>query len=328
MSFKQPIPRVILGEYGIPNANEYSNLRSPGPWNIEKYKENIKISVVKKTEEDGICKEIEFDIVGCSHALANAYRRIMLSEIPSMAIEKVFILNNTTNPMFFDDPSPSTNDNDEVSEQDTLRYELKIKCTKNPEAPKDSQEPKAIYCNSHVYSSDIQWVPLGGQKNMYPNGENDFGMLEKDILICKMRPGQEICAYMHAVKGVGKDHAKFSPVATATYRLLPDIQLKKKITGELAEKLQSYFSPGVIELVKTKDGVEAKVKDARYDSCSRNVYGNDELKNSVDLGRISNHFIFNVETVGAIPPNVIFLESVKVLKKKCRVFLEELDNIS
>lgn len=176
----------------------------------------------------------------------------MLSEIPSMAIEKVYILNNTSmlqdevlahrlgllplkaDPRLFDYPSTSSNDNDEVSEQDTLRYELKIKCTKNPHAPKDSQEPKAIYCNSYgndnyifllihlinmwanylcvVYSSDIQWVPLGGQKNIYPNGENDFGMLEKDILICKMRPGQEICAYMHAVKGIGKDHAKFSPV--------------------------------------------------------------------------------------------------------------------
>lgn len=27
-----------------------------------------------------------------------------------------------------------------------------------------------------------------------------------------MRPGQEIHAFMHAVKGIGRDHAKFSPV--------------------------------------------------------------------------------------------------------------------
>jgi DNA-directed RNA polymerase alpha subunit len=37
-------------------------------------------------------------------------------------------------------------------------------------------------------------------------------MIADDILICKMRPNQEIHAFMHAVKGIGKDHAKFSPV--------------------------------------------------------------------------------------------------------------------
>jgi hypothetical protein len=37
-------------------------------------------------------------------------------------------------------------------------------------------------------------------------------------------------------------------LATASYRLLPDITLLKPITGELAVKLQRCFSPGVIEL--------------------------------------------------------------------------------
>lgn len=47
---------------------------------------------------------------------------------------------------------------------------------------------------------------------------------------------------------VGKDHAKFSPVATASYRLLPEITLLQTIEGEKAERLKRCFSPGVIEL--------------------------------------------------------------------------------
>lgn len=43
-------------------------------------------------------------------------------------------------------------------------------------------------------------------------------MVHDDILVAKMRPGQQIEASCHAVKGIGRDHAKFSPVATATYR--------------------------------------------------------------------------------------------------------------
>lgn len=47
---------------------------------------------------------------------------------------------------------------------------------------------------------------------------------------------------------VGKDHAKFSPVATASYRLLPEITILQPVEGEAAERLKRCFSPGVIEL--------------------------------------------------------------------------------
>lgn len=48
-------------------------------------------------------------------------------------------------------------------------------------------------------------------------------------MIAKLRPGHELDIRMVAIKGVGKDHAKFSPVATAYYRLLPEIKLNRKV---------------------------------------------------------------------------------------------------
>ena len=39
---------------------------------------------------------------------------------------------------------------------------------------------------------------------------------------------------LYAHKGIGKDHAKFSPVCTAFYRLLPTIKLLKTFTGEVS----------------------------------------------------------------------------------------------
>ena len=51
------------------------------------------------------------------------------------------------------------------------------------------------------------------------------------------------------ISSISRDHAKFSPVATAFYRLLPEIRLLKPIRGEAAERLQSCFSPGVIGIV-------------------------------------------------------------------------------
>ena len=39
---------------------------------------------------------MEFDLIGVDASLANAFRRILLAEIPTMAIEKVYVYNNTS----------------------------------------------------------------------------------------------------------------------------------------------------------------------------------------------------------------------------------------
>jgi hypothetical protein len=40
---------------------------------------------------------------------------------------------------------------------------------------------------------------------------------------------------------------------------------------------------------------KAKVVDARYDTCSRNVYRYEDLKDAVKMGRIKNHFICKID---------------------------------
>ena len=41
---------------------------------------------------------------------------------------------------------------------------------------------------------------------------HDIRPVHNDILIAKLRPGQEIDVRLLCIKGIGKDHAKFSPV--------------------------------------------------------------------------------------------------------------------
>ena len=95
------------------------------------------------------------------------------------------------------------------------------------------------------------------------------------------------------------------------------------LTGERATRLQSCFSPGVIDLVGPEG--KAVVKDARYDGCSRNVYRHEDLKNAVDLNKVRDHFIFTIESTGANEPEELFAQAVDVLEEKCDFFLKELD---
>lgn len=254
----------------------------------------------------------------------------MLSEVPSMAIEKVMVYNNTSiipdevlahrlgliplraNPLLFQMRAADEAATGEGSEMDTLEFELKFKAAK--------RSGEELARNQNVYSSHIKWLPKGKQASLFKDAR-DIGPIHDDILISKMRSGHELDLKLVAVKGLGKDHAKFSPVATAYYRLLPEIRLNRAVTGEDAKQLQKCFSPGVIQI----DGSGgAYVADARYDSCSRNVYRYPKLADAVTASRVQDHFMFTVESVGALPPDTIFIEAVKVLKKKCRTFLDEL----
>merc|ERR1712227_33204 len=291
--------------------------------------------MVKLTAE-----EAEFDMIGIDAAIANALRRILLAEVPTMAVEKVFIYNNTTvmqdevlahrlgliplkaNPRMFE---YRNKEQTEGTSEDTLEFELKIKCTKNPNAAKDATDPDELYIDHKVTTSHMKWVPISNQAELYQ--EDDIGPVLKDILLCKMRPGQELDVKMTAVKGLGQDHAKFSPVATASYRLLPEIVLKQDVYDDQAIRLQKCFAPGVIKLDKKSDGRKiARVANARIDTCSREVLRHDDLKDLVSLNRVRDHFIFSVESTGALSPDVLVTEALKVLMGKCQAFLQELED--
>ncbi|XP_023231186.1 DNA-directed RNA polymerases I and III subunit RPAC1-like isoform X1 [Centruroides sculpturatus] len=332
--------RVRLTEYEQQNV-ESSDFPGNYPgyideWNAKKFEKNLQINLIRLDD-----MEMEFDIIGIDAAIANAFRRILLAEVPTMAVEKVFVYNNTSiiqdevlahrlglipikaDPRLFEYRQEG---DDEGTAEDTIEFHLKVKCTKNKNASKDAAIPEDLYLNHLVYSGQMKWIPIGSQAELY--GEDAIKPVHDDILIAKLRPGQEIDVKMHCVKGIGKDHAKFSPVATATYRLLPEITLLREIEGKEAIQLKECFSEGVIEIVKMPDGREvARVSNARKDTCSRNVFRYENLKDSVRLSRVRNHFIFLIESTGALSPALLMKEAIKILMGKCRKFLNELDRV-
>lgn len=103
-----------------------------------------------------------------------------------------------------------------------------------------------FYNNANVYSSQLKWVPIGSQSQKFD--ENEIKPLFDDILIAKLRPGQEIEMELIVEKGIGKTHAKWSPVSTAYYRLVPEITFKQPIIGEDAVELKKLCPTGVFDI--------------------------------------------------------------------------------
>lgn len=136
------------------------------------------------------------------------------------------------------------------------------------------------------------WDPKGDQESMF--GADPPRPVNPDILLAKLRPGQELHMELHCEKGVGRDHAKFSPVATASYRLLPRIEISpSEIPKEHHAKFIQCFPPGVIGVRRRQsDGQEELyVKNPRKDTVSREVLRHKEFEGKVKLGRIRDHFL-------------------------------------
>ncbi|XP_012874639.1 PREDICTED: DNA-directed RNA polymerases I and III subunit RPAC1 isoform X2 [Dipodomys ordii] len=281
--------RVILGEYGVRNVHttdfpgNYSGYDDA--WDQDRFEKNFRVDVVHMDEDS-----LEFDMVGIDAAIANAFRRILLAEVPTMAVEKVLVYNNTSivqdeilahrlglipihaDPRLFEYRNQG---DEEGTEIDTLQFRLQVRCTRNPQAAKDSSDPNELYVNHKVYTRHMTWVPLGNQADVFPEGT--IRPVHDDILIAQLRPGQEIDLLMHCVKGIGK-----------------------KV---------------------------ARVVNPRLDTFSREVFRNEKLKKVVRLARVRDHYIFSVESTGVLPPDVLVSEAIKILMAKCRRFLDELDAV-
>jgi DNA-directed RNA polymerase I and III subunit RPAC1 len=160
-----------------------------------------------------------------------------------------------------------------------------------------------------VLSRHLVWRPYSGQRERYGN----IGPVDDDILIAKLRDGQEIKVECEAVKGIGRVHAKWSPVATASYRLHPDIRLTRPVVGEEAEKIKALCPMGVFDIEDYSKTL--KVGDQRKCTmCRECVRARDQT--AVDLGRNRGHFIFTVESTGTLPAVDLFREAFNILTAK------------
>lgn len=331
--------------------------------------QNLKIQFHKNDRFD-TC----FSLIGVDASIANAFRRILIAEIPTLAVEDVFVFNNTSiiqdevlasrlglvplkgskrglnwlkwyKKPTEDDPQGGST----PSDYNTAVMELVVECDWKPNgqelASKGVTDPEELYENSSVYASSMKFSPTGQQVNYFSsdNPEGPIQPVNPDILIAKLRPGQKIHLQMHCIKGIGADHAKFSPVATASYRLLPSINIIKPILGRHAEKFAKCFPKGVIskdekvtaeEASRTGSGYEGHEGEAKAvvvnpfkDTVSRECLRHEEFKDKVKLGRVRDHFIFSIESTGQFDSDELFLESVRVLKVKCQRMKRSLDNM-
>lgn len=269
--------RAYLGQSTIDNTQSIEHPDSGGKTLTEVF--SFKFELIQESEE-----ELVIDIIGIEAPLANALRRIMISEVPTMAIEDVDLYQNTSvlpdevlahrlglvpiraNPDLFKYKGPE----DQPAADSSLLFKLSAKCVRLPDGKIQG---------ASVYSSNLIWNPLPGQEKM------QVEVVHKDILLAKLGPGQEIEADLWCEKGIGATHTKWSPVCTASYRLLPEIELTRKLTAEESKLLKKKCPVNVFDI---EDG-KLFVKNLRNCTSCRECLRDEGL--GVRVSKVKDHFI-------------------------------------
>ena len=294
-------------------------------------------------DPDEAGRALTFDVVGVDASLANALRRVLLAELPSVAIEHVFMVDNTSvvaceilahrlglvplavDPALLAPRSPG----DPPTDANTVVFSLKAACRRGADGG---------VVGDRVTSGALTWRPLGSalpaetgaafdadQTARLPGGA---APVHDDILLARLGPGQAVECECHAVVGVGGDHAKFSPVATAWYRLHPELALTGDVVGGAADRLAAEL-PGLISVSGSGPARKAVLAGPargaeRLLERARRLAGEAPYEGALEVRRVKDHFIFTVESVGALPPATLVTRALDVLVAKCDRLLEKL----
>jgi DNA-directed RNA polymerase subunit D len=151
---------------------------------------------------------LRFVLSGVKPAFANALRRIMISEVPVMAIDDVMILEN--NSVMYDEilahrlgliPITTDLESYNLPEECTCKSELGCsKCRASLSLEIEASDPVEVVYSSHLKPENPEIRPVSDK-----------------IPIVKLATGQRVKLEAFARLGKGRTHAKWQPVSAATY---------------------------------------------------------------------------------------------------------------
>ncbi|KAI3972174.1 hypothetical protein MKW92_051206 [Papaver armeniacum] len=273
---------------------------------------------------------LKFELRETDVSMANALRRIMIAEVPTIAIELVEIEVNSTvlNDEFLAHRLgliPLTSDKamgmrfsrdcdacdgDGQCEYCSVEFHLSVRC---------DQDQTLDVTSADLLTADPNVIPVdvanAARSTSFDSSEN------KGIIIVKLRRGQELRLRAIARKGIGKDHAKWSPTATVTFMYEPDIHINEDMMATLTlEEKQSWVesSPTKVFDIDPSTQQVIVVDPEAY------TYDDEVIKKAEAMGKPGlveitgreDSFIFTVESTGAVKASQIVLNAIEVLKQK------------
>ncbi|KAJ6499282.1 DNA-directed RNA polymerase II, subunit 3 [Mycena sanguinolenta] len=257
---------------------------------------------------------VNFVLENVDLAFANSLRRVMMADLPTIAIDLVEIQANTT--VLPDEfiahrlgmiPLISSNCDEAMRytrdctcmaacQYCSVQLRLDVACDNNTtmDITSNHLEVSSYQLNDfdNVGEGEAGEEPSKrGEYFGYPVGKNDPDV--PPVLICKIRKGQELKLRCIAKKGIAKEHAKWSPCSAVSFEYDPYNKLRHT----------SYW----FETDKQAEwplGENAEEEEKPRD---------DE---AFDFNAVPRKFYFEVETDGSLGPQEVVMKGLAELQSK------------
>lgn len=256
----------------------------------------MKVKTVEMKGNKGVLKIEDTDVY-----FVNSLRRVMLAELPKLAIDDVIIYDNTS--ALFDElighrlgliPIPT-----DLSIL-TFRSECKCEGKGCPSCTVRYTLSKEGECV--VYSGDLQ--------PEHPS----FAITETTIPIVELMKDQRVILEVEAVLGRSRDHAKWQVVLAPRYRMQTKITVDKKHINEVKAFVEGLPK----DLVELK-GDKLELKDPSKESILESYLEKNKTE-FITISKDPSKLLFSFETDGSMSAKAALQQSVNILAKKYEEF--------
>lgn len=259
----------------------------------------MKVTVLE--EEDRFIKVLFEDI---TPDVANAIRRTIMLEVPTLAIENVTIYDNTS--ALFDEivshrlgllPLPT----------DLQMLVFRDECACNGEGCPNctvhytvSKEGECTVYSGDLTAEDASWA-----------------VADEKIPLLRLEKDQRIILETEAILGTGKQHAKWQPASGIGYTYYPHIEISDDCNG--CRACVDICPRGALGM----KGAMAVVEDLKACSLCRSCM--EECgRNAITVEGDPTRIIFSFETDGSLPPRQVLTEALDILHYKYGTLAESL----
>lgn len=170
------------------------------------------------------------------------------------------------------------------------------------------------------------------------NEEEQDRSHDEGISIVKLGPGQHLKLKAIARMGISKEHAKWCPVAVATYRFWPIITINEEacnmLTLEQKQELVDACPDRILELdeitgnlVAVENAYEMATFTEDLKMTQNAMKKRPEDDDFVTVEHSTDKFVFSVETTGAMDAEEIVMSALKVLKDRLNYLAAEVEKL-
>lgn len=267
-------------------------------------KREIKVRVLEKSDT-----YLKFIIEGVPPQIVNALRRVLIADVPCLAIDEVVVLDNTS-VMF-----------DEVLAHRLAMIPLKTNLKKFPKIEECEEGlVDQAQCSARLILQVEAREPMVVYSRDLKSEDPDVEPVYPDIPIVKLGKGQRIVLEAIARLGRAREHVKWQ-ACLAAYYYYPKVDIvnpKDRSCYEICKQI----CPDAVDWDDNR-GMYIKDVEActfnRWKTCEHSCNG----AIRVDWERWK--YVFWIESFGSIPMRDLVEEAFRILRKKFEDFLEILD---